>query len=290
MPPGTTIDRRSALRLAAAGLAGGTRSARPASKWAVKPSGRAFRGLRVGLTTFSTRNLSLDETIALLKRLDVDYVSLKSFHLALDSSVEERRAVRRKITDAGLTLLGCGLIELPADEPSMRALFSYARDIGAATMVVKVEKKALRTLDRVIRDEPEVRVAIHTHGPEKDDPWVWSSSVHRIMEEIGPLNERIGCCVDTGHTFRVPIDPAEAVRACGSRLFEVHLKDVAQATRERVDAPLGRGVIDIPSVLDTLVDLKFAGHVALENHIDPEDPRAVIAESFGYIRGALERR
>ena len=103
------------------------------------------------------------------------------------------------------------------------------------------------------------------------------------------VDRRIGCCIDTGHTFRVPIDPAEAIYVCRDRLYEVHLKDVAQATRERVDAPLGRGVIDIASVLRALVEVKFDGHVALENHIGPEDTRTVIAESFGYIRGVLAK-
>lgn len=279
------ISRRRALTLAASGLAAS--SATPAqspSRWATKPQQDAFRGLRVGITTFSTGQLSLDETIALLRTLDVRHISLKSFHLALESRAPERAAVKRKIADGGLTLLGCGLIELPPDEPGMRAWFEYARDIGAETMVVKVQQPSLKLVDRLVREYPGIRVALHTHGPEKDDPWAWASA-YRILEEIGPLHERIGCCVDTGHTFRVPIDPAEAIRACGDRLFEVHLKDVAQATRERVDSPLGRGVIDIVSVLQALVDVEFGGHVALENHIDPEDPRVVIAESFGYVRG-----
>jgi hypothetical protein len=49
-------------------------------------SRRGKPDLKLGLTTYSTRELSLDQTIALMQRLALRHVSLKDVHLALDSS------------------------------------------------------------------------------------------------------------------------------------------------------------------------------------------------------------
>jgi sugar phosphate isomerase/epimerase len=46
-------------------------------------------------------------------------------------------------------------------------------------------------------------------------------------------------------------------------------------------------VIDIPAVLRALARVRFAGNVALEYEKDARDPMLGIAESIGYLRGAL---
>ena len=50
---------------------------------------------------------------------------------------------------------------------------------------------------------------------------------------------------------------------------------------------MGRGVIDTPKVLKTLMDVNYQGAVSLEFDKDEEDPLPGVAESIGYIRGVL---
>ena len=50
---------------------------------------------------------------------------------------------------------------------------------------------------------------------------------------------------------------------------------------------IGRGVIDIPALLRTLIKIKYARIVSFEYEKDENDPLAGLAESVGYIRGAL---
>ena len=99
-------------------------------------------GLRVGLTTFSTRELTLDQTIALLKQTGVRNIALKYFHLPLDSTKEERRLTIRMIHDAGLTLAGCGVIGLSGDERSVRDRLDYVQDIGSPSVTVDNDCRA----------------------------------------------------------------------------------------------------------------------------------------------------
>jgi sugar phosphate isomerase/epimerase len=285
-PP--AITRRSALQAAAIAAAAFPSSAAN-EPWPLKPDRPDFGGLRVGLTTYSTRELTLDETIALLQQTGVTNIALKYFHLPLDSTKEQRRLVVRKIEDAGLTLAGCGVIGLSSDEQSVRRSLDYVRDIGAPTVTATPPIERLEQLDRIIKDYGEIRIAIHTHGPE-DNVNYWRWSAVKIMNQIRWLDRRIGVCVDVGHTFRVPIDPVEAIRACGDRLYDVHLKDLKEASRRRLDVPMGRGVIDIPAITQALRERNYRYHVALEYEAEPEAPQLGIAESFGYLRGVLSPR
>ena len=288
MPPDTyTPTRRDALRMAALGVAGSLPSRAADSRWTTKQPSDPFGGLHVGLTSFSTRELSLDDTIRLLTTLGVKNIAIKYFHLPLRSSPAERAAVRQKLADAGVRVLGCGVVGFKDDEADMRRKLDYVRDTGAAVVTVTIPEEAFALLDRAVKDY-DIRVAIHTHGPEDQlDYWRWDAT--RIMPMIEGLDHRIGVCVDVGHTFRLPLDPVKAIRVCGDRLYDVHLKDLKEASRRRLDVPLGRGVVDIRGVVNALQQINYAHHVALEYEAEPAAPQLGIAESFGFLRGVLGR-
>jgi sugar phosphate isomerase/epimerase len=130
-----------------------------------------------------------------------------------------------------------------------------------------------------------VRAAIHNHGPEdKKFP-----SPDSVFKAIQSLDKRIGCCVDVGHTFRLNEDPAAAIRMVSSRLYDVHLKDLAATGEKPPMIPVGRGVMDIPAILKALVDVKFTGHVALEWEDEADNPVPGMAESYGFVRGVFAR-
>ena len=286
MKKASAISRRAVLQAAALGAARANASAAPPQDWAVKPAKPGFAGLRIGLTTFSTRELTLDETIALLQKTGVRNIALKYFHLPLDSTKEQRRLAVRKIHDAGLTIAGCGVIGLSGGEDSVRRSLDYVQDIGAPSVTCTPPAERLEQLDRIIKDYPDIKIAIHTHGPE-DDVSYWRWSAAEIIEKIRHLDARIGVCVDVGHTFRVPIDPVAAIRACGERLYDIHLKDLKEASRRRLDVPIGRGVVDISAILTALQDIGYRHHIALEYEADRQTPQLGIAESFGYLRGLV---
>src|SRR5436309_13939364 len=132
------IRRREAMRLAGAGLASTlTMSADIKDPQLVaKKRGEDFHGLKVGLASYSTRTLSVDDTIACCKRAGIKYIALKDVHLKLTASKEERAAVRKKFTDAGIEITGCGVIYVKNDEAEIRRAFEYAKDIGASTAVM----------------------------------------------------------------------------------------------------------------------------------------------------------
>ncbi|MBE3130720.1 MAG: hypothetical protein IMZ54_08370, partial [Acidobacteria bacterium] len=91
-------------------------------------------------------------------------------------------------------------------------------------------------------------------------------------------------------------------------LLDVHLKDVTAPTKDGgpvkgrafaaevdprvkpgdlVAVEAGRGVIDIPRFLRRLAAMDYRGTAAFEYEKDGRDPLPGLAESVGYVRGAL---
>ncbi len=168
------------------------------------------------------------------------------------------------------------------DEAAIRNMFEYARDAGIPTIVCKPSRASLPSLDKFVK-EFDIKVAIHNHGPEDK---VWPSPLD-AWEAIQSFDERIGVCIDVGHTARCGVDPVEAIRKCAPRLHDLHIKDIAVAVGSSKPVELGRGVLDLRGILQALLDIKYAGHLGLEFEKNLNDPIPGTAESIGYFKGVL---
>jgi inosose dehydratase len=244
--------------------------------------GMPWRGLKVGLASYSFSKLPLDAAIKGIQRLGIEYVSIKDAHLPMKTTAAERKAVVKKFRDAGITPLSCGVITLPDDEAKVRSAFEYVRDVGVPTMVCNPRRESLPLLDKFVK-EFDIKLAIHNHGPEDK---VWPSPLD-VWTAIQKFDERIGVCVDVGHTARCGVDPAQALRTCAARLYDVHFKDLERKGPKSPGAEVGRGVLDIRGMLEALLEIGYTHHLGLEYEKDMADPIPGAAESFGYIRGVL---
>jgi inosose dehydratase len=242
-----------------------------------------WRGLKVGVATYSFRKIPLDLCIAGIRRVDLHYCSIKEAHLALNSTTGQRKQVSQTFRDAGITPLSCGNITIK-DEASARQAFEYARDIGVPTIVCAPDPSTLPMLDKMIK-EFDIKLAIHNHGPEAPH----FKTPTEVWEAIQNVDPRIGLCIDIGHTFRAGEDPAEAIRKYKARLYDCHFKDVSDARGKntKVEVEVGRGVMDIPGIVAALLEVKFAGHVGFEHEKTAESPLPGLAESVGYTKGVL---
>jgi sugar phosphate isomerase/epimerase len=242
---------------------------------------RSKRRFDLGLASYTLRKFKLDETLAMTKRVGLKYICFKSFHLPLDSTEAEIKAVAAKVKKAGLRLYGGGVISMRNEREVHRA-FDYAKAAGMK-VIIGVPKFELLTLVNKKVQEYDIKVAIHNHGPgDKNYPTPASA-----YEKIKGLDKRIGLCNDIGHTKRAGVDPSQSAEKYADRLLDVHIKDVSAATAKGRGVEVGRGVIDIPRFLRTLIKIKYTGIVSFEYEKDADDPLAGLAESVGYVRGVL---
>lgn len=244
-----------------------------------------FKGLKVGVATYTLTQQfkTAEEAIKAVKRVGVQYCSIKEGHLPYKSTTEERKATVAKFKAAGITPLSVGNVTLKNDEAQIRAMFEYTRDVGVPVMVCAPEKAALPICERMVK-EFDIRMAIHNHGPEdKNFP-----SPYDVLDAVRNMDERIGCCIDVGHAARAGANPAEAVAKAGKRLYDVHLKDLERIDRRSIPIECGRGVLDVKGILAALLKLNFQGHVGFEHEKDMKDVMPGLSEDVGYVRGVLQ--
>ncbi|MEW5901192.1 MAG: sugar phosphate isomerase/epimerase, partial [Acidobacteriota bacterium] len=235
----------------------------------------------LGLASYTFREFSLDQTIAMTKRLGLERIVLKSMHLPLEIPAAEIAATAAKVRGAGLDLYGCGVVYM-STEAEVEQAFGYAQAAAMRMIIGAPNFELLASVERKVR-ETGIKLAIHNHGPE-DKLYPTPASAY---EKIRKLEMGIGLCIDIGHTIRAGVEPAEAAEKFAARLLDVHIKDVTAATREGQTVEMGRGVIDIPNFIRALVKIKYQGTLAFEFEKDGQDPLPGVAESVGYLRGVL---
>lgn len=237
--------------------------------------------LKLGMASYTFREFGLEKTLEMTKRLGLTRICFKSFHLPLESTEKEIRAVATKVKDNGLELYGCGVVYMKNEEEVVRA-FDYAKAAGMRMIIGVPNHELLELVNKKVR-EYNIQVAIHNHGPG-DELYPTPESVY---EKIIDLDLRIGLCLDIGHTQRSGINPSDSALKFAHRLLDVHFKDVTASTKEGRTVEVGRGVIDIPQFLRTLLKINYSGIASLEYEKDGKDPLPGAAESVGYVKGVL---
>lgn len=282
----TDFSRRKLLQ--ASGLAVATpllaKTSFGATPVPAESSADPWRGLKVGVASYTLRNLPIEQAIAGVKQVDLKYVSIKNVknHIDLTHSSEERKRRAQMFRDAGITPLSVGNVPMRDGESEIRTAFEFARDIGVPTIVCAPNHDALPLLDKLVK-EFDIRLAIHNHGPED----TFFPSPYDVMRAVEKLDQRIGLCIDVGHTARAGVDPAESIINCRKRLYDVHMKDISAMGNKNTPIEGGRGILDLKSILAALLEIKFEGLVGFEYEKDADNPVPGLAESVGYNKGLL---
>ncbi len=242
-------------------------------------------GLKVGVATYSLRDLPIEEAIKAVKRVGLSYVSIKNVknHIDLFHTTEERKERAKMFRDAGLIPLSVGNVSMRTGEADIRKAFEYAREIGVPTIVCSPSIDSIPILDKMVK-EFDIKLAIHNHGPEDKG---FFPSPFDVMRAVEKFDKRIGLCIDVGHTARAGVDPADSILKCQERLYDLHMKDISAMGDKNTPIEAGRGILDSKSILAALLKIKFQGLVGFEYEKDSKDPIPGLAESVGYNKGLL---
>ena len=235
--------------------------------------------LQLGIAGYSFLNFTIDQSIAIMQRVGINTLSIKDFHLPLNSTQQQIDEVNTKFHAAGITIYAVGVIYMKTEDELNNA-FDYAQKVGVNLIVCAPDYDLLPQLERQSRTY-NIRAAIHNHGPE-DKLYPGPKDVY---DRIKNLDNRIGLCLDIGHAMRAGVNPAKAVADYGSRIFDMHVKDVSAAVNEGKSIEVGRGIIDYPALIKALKKIKYSGKCSFEYENLMKDPLPGIAESEGFFRG-----
>ncbi|HEX4793193.1 MAG TPA: sugar phosphate isomerase/epimerase [Humisphaera sp.] len=243
-----------------------------------------WKGLKVGVASYTFHSLPLQACIDGIKQVDMHYVSIKDSHLKMDSTTEERKAVVQQFKDAKILPISCGVVAMK-NEAAIAQAFDYARDIGVPVIVADPSPAMLATVEKYVK-ERGIKIAIHNHGPESKD----FKSPADVWAAVEKLDPRMGLCIDVGHTKRAGMEPVDAIIKFKDRLYDVHMKDIIvdpSGRNTNVGTEVGRGILDIRGMLQALLDIGFTGHVGFEFEKAAKNPLPGLAESVGYTKGVM---
>lgn len=290
--------KQTGLGLAAAAAAPALFTDRTHAQTAFAGDGGDSRDtFRLGVAGFTFHKFNLDQTLEMLKRVDVHYLCIKDFHLPLKSTEEEIAAFHAKCKSFGVTGYGVGPIYMGSEQEAETA-FAYAKRVGVKTLVgvpfkqMEIDGKKKRVaspeLLKFINEkvqEYDIKYAIHNHGPDMPELFPTAESG---IEVIKDMDKRVGLCFDIGHQFRDGKDPVKAMVEFADRIHDLHIKNVTANTKAGGSIEMPRGKIDMPAFVRALRQVKYSGVCSLEYEKDMSDPLLGVAESIGYFRGLMD--
>jgi inosose dehydratase len=290
---GCEYGRRGFLKaLGGAGLAGAAGVCGPGVFGWAAPSAPAAEStsaskgpgkvkFHLGMASYTLRKFPTDQAIAMTKRLGLEWICFKSFHLPLEAKPEEIAATVEKVKKAGLRLYSGGVISMGKPEQVQQA-FAYAKAAGMQMIIGSPHPDLLPLVEEQVK-KTGIGLAIHNHGP--GDKW-WPLP-QTAYEKIKNLDRRIGLCIDIGHTVRYGADLIKSVEETADRILDMHVKDITEASPKGSSCPAGRGVLDLPALFRKLIEIGYSGVCSLEYESEADDPLPGSAESIGYFRGIL---
>jgi len=250
----------------------------------VPPASASDSPVRLGMASYTFRNFMRAQMIGFMKQLNLNALNTKDVkdHLPMDAQAEAQALA--DYAAAGIKLHAAGVVYFAKDEDEdIRRKFEYGKRAGLPVIVAgDPTPETLPRLEKFVK-EYDIRIAIHNHGPEDK---LWQSPLD-ILKDIKNTDARIGCCIDVGHTVRAGTDVVEAIHAVGPRLFNMHMKDLADFHNKDSQVAVGEGKMPVREIFEALITTKYAGFVDLEYEIQADDPMPGVSKSFAYMRGVL---
>jgi sugar phosphate isomerase/epimerase len=243
--------------------------------------------IRLGVCSYSFHQFDRAHVIDFMRQLNTHYINVKDVndHLPMTpvSATDEALAAYKA---AEIELTAAGVIYFLSNDPAdIRQKFEYAKRAGVLLIVGSPTRETLPEVEKFVR-EYDIRLAIHNHGPE-DKQWPSPLDILKVIER---MDKRIGLCIDVGHTVRAGTDVVGAIHKGGARVFDIHMKDLADLSKKESQVAVGDGKMPVRGIFEALNTIGYKGYVDLEYEIQESDPLPGMMKSFAFMRGVLKEQ
>jgi sugar phosphate isomerase/epimerase len=285
--PANSITRRTVLQTIALGAAASLLPEEASSQGRRSaplkaPTPATELPIRLGIASYTFRSFDSAHLIDFMHQLKTPLLNLKDAHLPM-TPLDQVAPKAAEYRAAGFILTAAGNITFDKDDDDdIRPKFEYLKAAGIPIAVCAPTHENLPRLEKFVK-EYNIKLAIHNHGPEdKNFP-----SPFDVLKAVQGMDPRVGLCIDLGHAMRAGADVVAAIHAAGPRLYDLHIKDLADPTAKESQVAVGEGVMPIRGIFEALIQTKYAGNVDLEYEIHGDNPMPGVLQSFSYMRGVL---
>jgi sugar phosphate isomerase/epimerase len=249
----------------------------------------AYGGFAMGIQSYSLRHYTFEAALDIVQGLGLRHVEWipetklgpiafgDHFRVTEDGAAID--AALAACAQRGVAISAHGVNGV-SDAAEAQRLFAFAERARIPVLTIMPSAEAIPELDALCAAHPDVRLAIHNHGPHL--PW---ETVEEILEAIDGRHPNLGACVDTGHYIRSGVDPVEAIRRFGKRVHGVHLKDFVAAGAFADGCILGDGKLALEGVFAELRAVEFSGALSIEYEENAEN---VVPDLVACLEAASE--
>jgi len=264
-------------------LAAGAATCAAVSPLAAFAREAAAADLNLGIQLYSLRGYKVDEAMKHARDIGFRFVEFYGDMFPVNSDAAAIAAMKTKLADLGLTASAHGVNGFGGDAAANRKVFEFAKAAGIPCISADPSPEAFKSLDELVK-EFDIRIAIHNHGPKHR-----YNKVVDVLKAIEGHDERIGACADLGHYIRSGEKPTEVIRLLKGRLYGIHLKDFQDMQDVTKGVILGKGHLDVPAVIASLVQTGFPknGALSLEYEENPQNPLDDIRQCYAVAHDAL---
>jgi sugar phosphate isomerase/epimerase len=270
---------------------------------------RYFGEVYPGLQEPPGRTMTVWDFLKRARRLSVAGVSLESCYLpSCDEGLLGR--LRDTLDEAGLDRVWAwghpqGLCSGTNKDAArdLAAHLAYAKRIGARVMRIVGGNRRTRPDSYAVHKRRLAGMLKPLLPQARDHGVVMALENHidltgeQMVDLITTLDSPwLGVCLDTGNNLRLHEDPVAVARQLAPFTRATHVKDIGVRRGDPKDfafwpsVPLGKGLVDLGTVLGFLKKAGYDGLLAIEvDYLHPdygEEDRAVAA-SVKYLRGLL---
>lgn len=238
--------------------------------------------LKLGIQTWTLRNLNFDEVVEFAVRHNLKHVELIPAHIDPKSSWDEIKKKKETLDRKGLIPYTYGVAATSLNKEDNRKLFEFAKFMGMKLLVIEPNDfQIFDNLEELVK-EYDIKLAIHNHGIKSlyGNPLV-------VQNVLKHRDLRVGVCLDTGWLTSARFDAAKVFKEYEGRVFDIHLKDKKVNSTENgdvaVDTFIGDGDTKFKELFKALKDAKYEGVLAIETDNNLKDPTEHVTKAIKYF-------
>jgi len=285
------ITRRECLRY----LSAGTGAVFAGSAVDAFAQTSPYKGVVLGVQSYSFRDRGLDEAIAAMKQVGLNSCELWQGHLEPKkvtrevmrnwretTPLSEFQSVRSKFEKAGIRIHAYNIsFKDDFSDAEIERGFEAAKALGTSIITASANTKVVeRVVPAAVRHR--VVVGMHNHSRFEPSEFATPEDFTRAMN----MSPQIAVNLDIGHFTAANFDAVAFLREHHARIVTLHIKD-----RKRNDGPnmpLGEGDTPIGTVLRMLRDQKWPIPANIEYEYKGGDSAEEVRRCLDYCRRALD--
>lgn len=189
-------------------------------------------------------------------------------------SEEHLLLLKQKIEETGVSIINAYIgsklwAQIDDNQEDLRSVFEFGRRLAVTGFAGEPAERHWQMVD-VLSAEYGFTFSVHNHvrgfgaPPLGSEYKYWDPTYTFGRMEEQKRSSLFGLCLDIGHVVRSGLDGFEVLERIAPRLKSLHLKDLAATGPDAHDCVYGRGIVDLPRILERLHAMEFMGHVAVE--------------------------